>query len=64
MSIKDKVQIANSLFKLLMRKAEYKMAVKLNIKRLAKTARFPFFFTQEVENSGARKMDSHTDVPR
>ena len=32
-----------------MRKTEYKMDVKLNIKKLAKTVRFSFFFTQEVE---------------
>ena len=63
MSIKDKVRIANSLFKPLMRKAEYKMDVKLNIKRLAKTARFPFFFIQEVETQEHGKWTVILTIP-
>ena len=46
-----------------MRKTEYKMDVKLNIKRLAKTARFPFFFIQEVETQEHGKWTVILTIP-
>lgn len=49
MPIEAKVEIAKTLFKPLLHKTENKMLARLNIRKLAKTARFPFFFTNEVE---------------
>ena len=49
MKTEDKVRIANELFKPLMRKAEVRLDAR--IKKIAKTCRFPFFFTQEIETS-------------
>lgn len=49
MNTEEKVRIANELFKPLMRKAEFKLDAR--IRKITKTCRFPFFFTQEIETS-------------